>query len=203
MAGPGLSKKVDNLLKSKPLKAKLTKFIDSQKKKYQSRGGSTNYPFVVADTAMLTEIADEFIDTVTYHMDTEIIGDAESVKKHARSLKAGPPVYHPNGTFTIEVYFTDDLSRPSLTVKNSGNGEKQYTGEGIKNIVALLNNGTDPGRPCKVFGIWESHDLEVWSIRYRLPLNFLQNALDDFNSNRWEDVEVYAEMKVDYGGNIL
>ena len=74
-------------------------------------------------------------------------------------------------TYTIEIFFTGDLSRPSLAPGRFG---------GINNLAALLNNGVDHTmRP--VHGMWHGH--ETWSRTVIPGAHFVDNAVSSFMGN--------------------
>ena len=195
-----LQQKIDSMLKSKPIKEKL----DEAAKEGWKKGNRYVNNRIYDEVEVLNKIVDEFIDTVQYHMNTEIVGDetVKSVKDHANSLSASAPVLRPDGSFEIAVYFRDDLSRDSLTALPGSKYAKAngQTGEGIKNIVALFNNGYKAR--SQVYGTWVKHGINVSSMPERYPIHFLQHAIEDFNSHRSEDVLVYAELNKEYGGTL-
>ncbi len=127
----------------------------------------------------------------------------QSVMQHFNSLECSKPYRMPDGSTVMYVYFEDDLRRDSLE-----NGENGYTGEGIDNIVALLNNGTHA--KDYVYGWWNGHhptgealtglrslhtDDYAWvrSKKDRDALHFIQQAVNDFNGNYGSEYNVVAE----------
>lgn len=81
----------------------------------------------------------------------------------------GPFLVNGGRSYECDLHFDGDLSRPSL----SGDG-------GVSNIVALFNNGYLASD--YVYGWWDSHDIAVRSKLYREPLQFMQDAVNEFNS---------------------
>nr|WP_290461580.1 hypothetical protein [Acutalibacter muris] len=127
----------------------------------------------------------------------------QSVMQHFNSLECSKPYRMPDGSAVMYVYFEDDLHRDSL---ESGEGANGYTGEGIDNIVALLNNGAHA--KDYVYGWWNNHspsgsafarsmpnDDFAWvrSKKDRDALHFIQQAVNDFNGNYGAEYNVTAE----------
>lgn len=74
-------------------------------------------------------------------------------------------------TYVIGVYFSGDMSRPSLDEEKYG---------GITDLVALFNNGVDHTmRP--VHGTW--HGQEIWSRTVIPGTHFIEQAVTDFMGN--------------------
>lgn len=127
----------------------------------------------------------------------------QSVMQHFNSLECSKPYRMPDGSTVMYVYFEDDLRRDSL---ENGEGANGYTGEGIDNIVALLNNGAHA--KDYVYGWWNNHspsgnalarsmpnDDFAWvrSKKDRDALHFIQQAVSDFNGNYGSEYNVTAE----------
>ena len=76
-----------------------------------------------------------------------------------------------DGKYMITVYFTGDLTRPSLQPEKYGH---------IDDIVLLFNNGVDHAmRPIK--GKW--HGEEIYNRTVIPGLHFLEQAIIDFKGN--------------------
>lgn len=132
-----------------------------------------------------------------------------SVMRHFDSLDCSRPYRMPDGSMIVYVYFEDDLSRDSLE-----DGENGYTGEGISNIIALLNNGYHA--KDYVYGWWNGHQPTGESIfrsgvggtkpdyawirskKDRDGLYFIQQAVKDFNGNYGYEFDVTAIAGDDY-----
>lgn len=129
-----------------------------------------------------------------------------SVMQHFYNLDYSEPKRMPDGSTIIYVYFGGDLHRESLE-----DGTDGYTGEGIDNIIALLNNGAHASN--YVYGWWNGHspsgealtrsmstDGYAWvrSKKDREGLHFIQQAVDDFNGNYGADYNVTAIAGEDY-----
>ncbi len=114
----------------------------------------------------------------------------ESVMKDIKSLTATKPYQLSDGSWRIDLFFTNDLGRESLY-------DKKY--DGVVNIIALFNNGYLASNT--VYGVWKSHmkgilktsenrkeDLynrETGLTRSRIArpaLLFMQEAVNDFNN---------------------
>lgn len=117
-----------------------------------------------------------------------------SVLAHFDSLKRGRSVKQPDGSYVMEISFTDDLTRASLQPEKYG---------GVRNIIAIFNNGypNDRGRSeaiSHVAGYW--HGKETVALEYRPGLYFLQDAVNDFNMNYGMPLGMYAEVGAVYDG---
>lgn len=125
-----------------------------------------------------------------------------SVLKHFDSLKCSEIRKMPDGTSVIYVYFGDDLHRDSLYSDGY---------DGIDNIVALLNNGYHA--KDYVYGYWDNHaptgesyldgrsistSAFIRSRKDREGLNFIGQAIRDFNGNYGADYNVTAIAGEDY-----
>lgn len=82
-----------------------------------------------------------------------------------------------NDTYAVEVYFSDDLSRPSLY-------PEQYSG--INNIAALLNNGYEARD--YVYGEW--HGERIRSRKSLGGMHFMQSAKRNFEGNYGSEYNV-------------
>lgn len=108
----------------------------------------------------------------------------ESVMKHFDSLDCLPPVRMPDGSYTMAIYFEDDLHRDSLM-------PDRY--EGAHNIIAILNNGYSENKNMeKVWGVW--HGARIHALTGRAGLQFMQQAVSDFNGNYSSDYGVVASV---------
>lgn len=115
-----------------------------------------------------------------------------SVASHFGSLKAGKLQRQPDGSYIIEINFTDDLTRESLQPEKYG---------GVRNIIAIFNNGypSDLGRSeaiSYVTGWW--HGKETRALEFRQGLYFMQDAVNDFNLNYGMPLGMYAEVGAVY-----
>lgn len=123
-------------------------------------GGKTHTP---------EEAAEKFIDVLRNSISSSgISSDAASAiseLSHSSAVPVGA------NTYTIEIFFTGDLSRPSLAPGRFG---------GINNLAALLNNGVDHTmRP--VHGMWHGH--ETWSRTVIPGAHFVDDAVSSFMGN--------------------
>lgn len=125
-----------------------------------------------------------------------------SVMKHFDSLECSKIYTMPDGSSVIYVYFGDDLHRDSLYSDGY---------DGIDNIVALLNNGYHARD--YVYGYWDDHaptgesvfdgrsintSAFIRSRKDREGLNFIGQAIQDFNGNYGADYNVTAVAGEDY-----
>lgn len=137
----------------------------------------------------------------------------QSVMQHFMNLETSGPYKNPDGSTTICVHFGGDLSRESLEDGSDYYGGRfgGNTGEGIDNIVALLNNGANARNYA--YGWWNGHSATgdailrsgvksdfawVKSKKDREALHFIQQAVDDFNGNYGADYNVTATAGDDY-----
>lgn len=115
-----------------------------------------------------------------------------SVAAHFGSLKVGKLQRQSDGSYIIEINFTDDLTRESLQPEKYG---------GVRNIIAIFNNGypSDLGRSeaiSHVSGWW--HGKETTALEFRQGLYFMQDAVNDFNLNYGMPLGMYAEVGAIY-----
>lgn len=115
-----------------------------------------------------------------------------SVAAHFDSLKVGKLQRQTDGSYIIEINFTDDLTRESLQPEKYG---------GVRNIIAIFNNGypSDRGRSeaiSHVSGWW--HGKETTALEFRQGLYFMQDAVNDFNLNYGMPLGMYAEVGAVY-----
>lgn len=123
-------------------------------------GGKTHTP---------EEAAEKFIEVLRNSIGSSGVSSdaaaAISELSHSSAVRVGANVY------TIEVFFTGDLSRPSLVPGKYG---------GINNLAALLNNGVDH-EMNRVHGIWHGH--ETWSRTVIPGAHFVDDAVSSFMGN--------------------
>lgn len=123
-------------------------------------------------------------DSVMYHMNAGHVFISEP-------RKVGDKYYIVD--ITMEDGHRYRLFRPSLEIA-SGADKGQRTGDGIDNIVALFNNGYEASG--RVFGYWKFHeDLGVIGSRTsRKGLNFMQDAVRNFNRKYGDRYNVTATL---------
>ena len=115
-----------------------------------------------------------------------------SVLAHFDSLSIGKLQRQADDSYTIEINFTDDLTRESLQPEKYG---------GVRNIIAIFNNGYPADRSrseaiSHVAGYW--HGKETVALEFRPGLYFLQDAVNDFNMNYGMPLGMYAELGAVY-----
>ena len=116
----------------------------------------------------------------------------ESVIAHFDSLTVTSTAQTEDGSYAVEINFTDDLSRESLQPDKYG---------GVDNIIAIFNNGYPADRNrseaiSHVHGWW--HNKETQALEYRPGLYFLQDAVNDFNESYGIALGMYAELGTVY-----
>lgn len=126
-----------------------------------------------------------------------------SVMEHFDKLECSKIYQMPDGSSVIYVHFGGDLHRESLCPEGY---------DGVRNIVALLNNGYHARD--YVYGWWDNHtptgdtayrsggfnaqDAWIRSRKDREGLNFIGQAIQDFNGNYGTDYNVTAVAGEDY-----
>lgn len=115
-----------------------------------------------------------------------------SVAAHFGSLKVGKLQRQADGSYIIEINFTDDLTRESLEPAKYG---------GVRNIIAIFNNGypSDGSRSeaiSHVSGWW--HGEYTTALGFRQGLYFMQDAVNDFNLNYGMPLGMFAEVGAVY-----
>ena len=116
-----------------------------------------------------------------------------SVASAGGSLTVETPMGDPSGGDIVRISFSGDLSRKSIF-------SKKYP-EGIDNIVALFNNGYVAND--YVYGN-RKEDSEEGSFYNRSKIgrpseNFMQSAVEKFNSTYGDKYNVVAELNEVYG----
>lgn len=97
----------------------------------------------------------------------------------------GPKLVNGGKSFQCDLSFIGDLSRMSLRPDIYG---------GIDNIVALFNNGYEAGGIVR--GFW--HGKRVKSVPSRSPMQFMQDAVGDFNSIYGKQYNVQVTLSGNY-----
>lgn len=110
----------------------------------------------------------------------------QSVAAHFSSLKRGKTAILSDGSYIMEISFTDDLTRESLEPEKYG---------GVRNIVAIFNNGypADSSRSAaisNVSGWW--HSEYIHALGARSGLHFMQTAVNDFNQTYGSQFGIHA-----------
>lgn len=154
---------------------------------------------VMTETDMWTAAA-KMIDVL--RMEAKSYDLPASVMRHFDSLECSKIYEMPDGSSVIYIYFEDDLHRESLYSDGY---------DGVRNIVALLNNGYHA--KDYVYGDWEGHSptgeskfdgrsidtsAYIRSRKDRDGLQFIQQAVRDFNGNYGADYNVTAIAGDDY-----
>ena len=86
----------------------------------------------------------------------------------------------------------------SISLRRESLDPNRYP-DGVSNIVKLFINGYDARGA--VYGVWKGHgDEEIWSLRHRDPNDFMEKAVEEFNS-KYTDV-ARAETTSEYKTNI-
>lgn len=169
----------------KKIQSTVNKYVRGNVKKTQS--GSR----VITEHDMKAA-ADKLVETI--RGTAQGCGLPASVAAHFGSLKVGKLQRQTDGSYIIEINFTDDLTRESLEPLRYG---------GVRNIIAIFNNGypADAGRSeaiSHVSGYW--HGEYTSALGSRQGLYFMQDAVNDFNLNYGMPLGMYAEVGAVYDG---
>ncbi len=155
---------------------------------------------IITETDMWTA-ASKMIDVL--RMEAKSYDLPASVMRHFDSLECSKIYEMPDGSSVIYIYFEDDLHRDSLYSDGY---------DGVRNIVALLNNGYHA--KDYVYGDWDGHSptgeskfdgrsidtsAYIRSRKDREGLQFIQQAVRDFNGNYGADYNVTAIASDQYG----
>lgn len=177
-----IQKKVDSYAKSKEGKKRIDDRIEEIRHGSDGRTASGDYVTTVVDMRNATRFMKAEVihsaqtaglpDSVMDHIDVDPMGMSDPIKVHGRA-------YYTSLTFADGARYK--LFRPSLEIVKNGAPTGKRTGDGVDNIVALFNNGYDASK--QVFGLWAGHeDLGIVGSRVsRRGLQFLQDAVRNFN----------------------
>lgn len=172
-----IMKKINSYAKSADGKEKISNTIS----KYRQEGRDITYGGGrVTTVESMAKAAETMISILKQTAASKML--PQSVLDHFNSLSYSQPeiIGKEGNQYKIDIFFTDDLSRPSLTIV-SGAKKGQRTGEGVKNIVSLFDTGYDADK--KVYGLWEKHENLgiVSSVSHRDSLGFMKEAVEMFN----------------------
>ena len=108
----------------------------------------------------------------------------ESVMAHFNSLTSTPPLQNADGTHSIHIFFSDDLSRFSLKIaygKRKGEYVGDKKGDKLINIVSLFDTGMDA--ETMAYGIWDGYEAlgAVAGLTHRDEMHFIRDAVNEFN----------------------
>lgn len=177
-----IEKQVSDYAKSKEGRKKINDRIEELRHSGDGRTASGDRVTTIRDMQSVTRLMKEEVihsaqaaslpDSVMDHIDVDPMGMSDPVKVHGNR-------YYTSLTFADGARYK--LFRPSLEIVRGGDPMGRRTGDGIDNIVALFNNGYDAGK--RVFGLWAGHeDLGVIGSRVsRKGLQFMQEAVRNFN----------------------
>lgn len=160
-----LDEKINSYLKSPEGKKKITEAkVKALKagKSFGGYGGSNSFSTITAEEAAkkMKEILIEKLAEVN-------LGSIDS-----EDIIIQDPTVNPDGTITVGLSFdAQSVKRPSLA-------PDLY--DGVENIVVHLTHGWSARRNIR--GYWESAGMTVWSRRKFDGNDFMQRAIDEFNS---------------------
>lgn len=178
-------KKVEAWEKSDAGQKRMNTTID----KYIKTGVKTTQ---AGDSVLTLSRMKEMADILIRILVKSASGLPASVAEHFSSLKSSPPKRLSDGSYSIEISFTADLTRASL---------QPYDYEGARNIIAIFNNGypQSAGRAeaiSQVSGFW--HGEYVHARGSREGLHFMQAAENEFNSTYGAVYDVYVTLNPVY-----
>lgn len=192
-----IMKKVTAYSRTDSGKAKMREVIQ----KYRAEGtGNTGAGGKVMTEADMWTAASKMIAVL--RSTAQSYGLPASVMRHFDSLECSKIYEMPDGSSVIYIYFEDELHRDSLYPEGY---------DGVQNIIALLNNGYHA--KDYVYGSWEGHSptgeskldgrsidtsAYIRSRKDREGLQFIQQAISDFNGNYGADYNVTAVASDDY-----
>ena len=176
--------------------------------KMRNGDGRTGCGDEILTIPQMNVLAKELISTIKLTASSYDL--AESVMRHFDSLTY-TVIDAGDGIYECYIYFTDDLSRPSLETDEN-------QGEGINNIVALFNNGYVAKAPK--YGWWNGHSPTGESVgraltgtesyayikgtQARPSLRFMQRAIEDFASKYLDKYVMSITLNEDdYDGHYL
>lgn len=160
--------KAEEAMKSPGVKKRVNKLLDDSvlKKGTSSKGGSVYHP---------EEAAKAFISVLQDRIQSAGSGGklGPTAISALEELDYGAIVKLGDGRYQISIFFVDDLKRESLY--------EDYD-DGVYNLAGLLNAGYFA--KYAAWGVWKGHTTEpIPSKTFRPALNFIQDALSDFNTN--------------------
>lgn len=178
-----IMKKVTAYSRTDSGKAKMRDVIERYKKEGINR--TVTGSRVMTEKDMWTA-ATKMIDVL--RSTAQSFGLPASVMQHFDSLECTKIYKMRDGSSEIHIFFGDDLHRDSLQPENY---------EGARNIIAILNNGYDEKHEIEnVWGKW--HGVRIHGLSQRTGLQFIQQAVMDFNSNYGADYNVTAFVGEEY-----
>lgn len=193
ISADALNKMVAEWANTSEGRAKMDSTIISYRKKGQARTAAGDD---VVDITEMRRMADEFIQLLTMKAQSNAGNVPANVLSHFGSLVAEGPFQESDGSYTMRIRFTDDLSRNALTQNNNS---ETYA---IDNIVALFNNGVSAAGYA--YGWWEGHSSDpndgkkVRSRKERPALHFIQDAISEFEAKYGTKYKLTAEPDVIY-----
>lgn len=176
-----IQKKVDSYAKSKEGKKRIDDRIEELLHSGDGRTASGGHVTTISDMSTAARIMEEEFRT---EAQTANLPDSVMYHINAGHVNKSDPKKAGNRYYTVDLTMEEGhryrLFRPSLEIA-SGADKGQRTGDGIDNIVALFNNGY--AADGRVFGYWKFHeDLGVIGSRTsRKGLQFMQDAVRNFN----------------------
>lgn len=144
----------------------------------------------------MNELAEAMINILqsiagAYNLPESVFDNIMSLTKDSLILEKAD---NKKDSYSIGLYFSDDLSRPSLLIV--GGSRSGRTGEGISNIISLFDTGATIKTNREIRGIWDGHENlgEVSATLHRPELHFMRDAIQQFNTTYGTQYDVYAEL---------
>lgn len=186
-----IARKIKEFTESSAGKGKISEYIFDKRKSGNGKTASGGYIVTEQDMIRLAETMIRIMKEEISVFSDEI---PKSVLDHFESLNYRiPKIDGVHGEYyIIEIFFEDDLSRPSFISVDGGR-----TGEGIKNIVSLFNTGYKSS--AEVIGYWDGHE-DLGRLASRTYLEgkyFIQRAVESFNQIYGKKYKVKAKITAD------
>lgn len=176
-------KKAEEYMETPEMQKKVEEKIDSivlGEISFYFGGHNTNK--VLGQTIDIKLAADKFIEVLINEIIAMAATDSSSIASGGlgptaiealTKLVKGRPYKIGKNRYKIEISFSEDLSRESLSPEDY---------EGVQNIAALLNKGYNASH--SVYGVWKGHgDNPRFSLKHREGSHFIENAIQNFMGN--------------------
>ncbi len=171
----------ENWAKSSAGKAKIKSIIqEHQRTGKPLEGGGT-----IITSQQVTAMAQDLISMIQARL-------PEQIASVGGTLTSSAPIANSDGSYKVSISFDSGaLFRASHETLDGG---VQY--DGRSNIVALFNNGYKAGGT--VYGLWKSKGKNIYSLRSRPHLGFMQEAAAEFNARYGAEYNATVQLGADY-----
>ena len=186
-----ISAKLDSYVKSPAGKQRINNKMQELRSGVRSGNGApgkTQAGDAVITYEQMQEAAESLVAMIRKHAASNNL--PASVMGNIESFAASDIAIADDGSAHIAINLTSDAHRESLRP------DIPKFARGSDNIVAAFNAGYEADGT--VFGLWNSKGEEVWSLRTRKGLYFLQEAINEFNSKYAEKYKVTVSLDSQY-----